>query len=102
MTLVLPHGAGLGRDVEVRIGARPPDHELRAAAADVDHERRLIAVAASARSAEEREPRLLVAADRARLEAEPLAQGRAELLAVLAVAHGARGERDDLLCAMLL
>src|SRR3954454_5643142 len=100
MTLGLTHGAGLRRDVEVGVCARPPDHEFRAAAADVDHEGRLIAVAASARRAEEGQARLLVAADCARPEADRLAQGRAELLAVLAVAHGARGERDDLLCGM--
>src|SRR3954447_1868512 len=102
MALGLPHGAGLRRDVEVRICAGPPDHELRAAAADVDYQRRLVAVAARTRRTQKRQARLLVAADRARLDAEPLAQGSAERFAVLAVAHGARGERGDRLGAVLV
>ena len=44
---------------------------------------------------QEREPGLLVAGDDARLDPEALAQQVAELVAVLGVAHGARGHAGD-------
>ena len=49
---------------------------------------------ASGRGAEEGQPRLLLAGDRADVEPVPLADPRLELLAVGGIAHGARGHRD--------
>ena len=76
------------------------DHELGAAAADVDHERRLAVAARAGGGAEEGQPRLLVARDRAGVDPEALAQLVAELLAVGGVAHRAGGHGDDALGAV--
>jgi hypothetical protein len=96
MALGLAHGPRLGRDVEAGSVAGVADHELRAAAADVDHERLRASISAGCRRTEECEPSLLVAADRARVDAEALAQRGAELFAVGTVTHRARGHGDHL------
>jgi hypothetical protein len=100
MALALADRARLGGDVERGRRARPADHELGAAAADVDHERLGGRSRACGRGAEERQPRLLVAADRARVDAEALAQLAPELLAVGAVAHRAGGHRHHVVRAV--
>jgi hypothetical protein len=73
--------------------ARRADHELGAAAADVDHERRGVARSCRGR-AQEGELGLLVTADGSRVDVEALAQRPEQVAGVGAVAHGARGHRD--------
>jgi hypothetical protein len=99
--LGLTHRPGLGRDVEVRLAAAAPHDQLGAPAADVDHDRERPGLAGGGR-AQEREPRLLVAGDRAGVDPEALAHRSAELVAVGAVAHGARGDGDRSLGAVLV
>jgi hypothetical protein len=86
--------------VEGGVGARRADHELGAPAADVEHEERVAARRPPAGGAQEREPRLLVAGDRARVDVEALGQLAPELLAVPRVPHSARGDGDDALRAV--
>src|SRR5437763_1133529 len=93
VALAVPDRAHPGGGVGAGIVAREPDDVLGAAASDVDHER--LVPGAAARGAEEREPSLLVAGDRLRLDVEALAQEAAELVAVLGVTDGAGGDRDD-------
>ena len=95
VALGVAHDAGLRRDVEAHLVAAADD-ELGRAAADVDDERRRrVAGRALARRAAEGQPRLLVAADDARVEPVALgAHAREEVLAVGGVAHGA-GEDGD-------
>ena len=77
VALGLADDAGLRRDVEAHLAA-VADHELGRAAADVDHERpRAVVGVALARRAEERQPRLLVAGEDVRLEAEARATSSA-------------------------
>ena len=71
------HRPDLGRDEELDLVAGADD-QLGAAAADVEHQQRLV-VAAPARRAQIREPRLALAGDRLRVEAEPLAAARRAL-----------------------
>ena len=77
------------------------DHQLGRAAADVDHQR-LLAGAAVVDRAEIGEPRLVVPAEHAGVEREPLAQLAGERAAVLGVAHRRGGDRDDALGVQLL
>src|SRR5207244_5412737 len=78
VALGLPHRAGLRGDVEIWNVTRSSHDELRAAAADVDHER-LVLHLPSARRAKEREPRLLLSRDRPYLDPIPRTQGSAKL-----------------------
>jgi hypothetical protein len=87
--------------VELRRRARLAYDELGAAAADVDHERALAPRPCRGR-AEEGQPRLLAAGDRARVDPEAIAHLRLELAAVGAVADGAGRHRDDPLGAVLV
>src|SRR5215212_2685074 len=102
MALGLANRPCTGRHVEGRVRARPAEHELGAAAADVDYEQRIPALRAVARRAEERQPGLLVARDRARLDAVPLGELLAELLAVRRVADRARRHAHDRVGAVLV
>ncbi len=82
--------------------ARHAHHVLGAPAADVDHQRGPARRITPRRGAAEGQARLLVAADRAHVEAVALAHLRQELVAVGRVAHGAGGHRDAALGAVLL
>ena len=92
VALGLAHDPGLGGDVEADRAAAPDD-ELRRAAADVDDEQFALVARSLARGPGEGQRGLLVAADRARVEAEALADGGAELSAVGGVADRAREHR---------
>jgi hypothetical protein len=74
------------------------DHELGRAAADVDHDDGPCGVdGALARGAHERQARLLVAGDRAGVEAELVAHAAGEVGAVRGVAYSAREDGDGAL-----
>ncbi len=92
VALGLAHDAGLRRDVELDL-AVASDDELGRAAADVDDDDLLSVDRPLARRAGERQRGLLVAADRAGVQVEPIAHRRRELCAVGRVADGAREHR---------
>src|SRR5947209_4087664 len=75
--------------------ARAPDDVLRAAAADVDHEQRALAMWGGGRP-QEGQARLLFPRDDADIEAVAVVDERPELVAVRRVACGAGGQRDRL------
>ena len=102
VALAVAHHARLGGDVEVHLPARARD-ELGRAAADVDHEqRRRVAAVAGGGRPEVGQPRLLVAAERAPVEAEAVAHRRGELRAVGRVADRGRQHGDAALAAVAL
>src|ERR687895_855706 len=84
--------------VEAGVAAGPAGDVFGAASADVDHERVGAGLAVGG-GAEEGEPGLLVAGDRASVDAEAVADLLAEGGAVLGIAHGASGDADDLVGA---
>jgi hypothetical protein len=94
VALGLADGAGLRRDVEAD-AVTVADDELGRPAADVDHDDGPGGVGRPlARRAAERQPRLLVAGDRARVEAELAADPLGEVRAVGRVADRARQDGD--------
>ena len=78
-----------------------PDDELGGAAADVDHDRRLGRRRPAGHRAQERQLRLFLAAEHARVEAVVVAHARGELGAVGGVAHR-RGEHGEVGLAAVL
>src|SRR3954469_19936354 len=102
VALGLADGARLGRDVEAHAVA-VADDELGRAAADVDDDDGPDGAGGPlARRAPERQARLLVARDRARVETELVADAPGEVRAVGGVADGARQDRDRALRAELV
>jgi hypothetical protein len=102
VALGLADGARLRRYVEAHAVA-VADNELRRAAADVDHDDGPGGVGGPlARRPAERQARLLVARDRARVEAELVADAPGEVRAVGGVADGAREDRDRALRSELV
>src|SRR5438132_7532320 len=94
------HAAEIKAVVEAKPG-RPPDDKLGRAAADVDHER-VVGARSPRRGAPEGQLRLLVPREQPRLKAVAPFDLTEERLAVLGVANGAGGDRENPLGAELL